>query len=185
MSRVSVRRFNETPVSDDSLDDIVNAGRWAPTGGNCQSVHFTVITNGEVLAKLRELVFDAFASMELAEGMYQSMVSSITRSKMGKYVYDYSAPVLIVVSNRKDYPNAMADCACALQNMMLEATSLGVGSCWINQLHWLEENREIREYLATIGISADETICGSVALGNYDEAPKPKKRTGMKVDYID
>ncbi|MCD7811292.1 MAG: nitroreductase family protein, partial [Ruminococcus sp.] len=71
-----------------------------------------------------------------------------------------------------------------LQNMMLTAESMGIGSCWINQLHWLDENQHIREYLEPLGLGSDETICGAVALGNYDGTHARKPRTGMKVDYI-
>ncbi len=182
--RRSTRKFNDKPLSKEILEQIVEAGRWAPTGGNCQTVHFSVITKQEVQENLRRLVQEAFQNMELADDQYISIKNSIKLSKRGNYIYDYSAPVLVVVSNRRGYPNAIADCACALQNMMLAAESLGVGSCWINQLHWLDENPQIREYLATLGISEAETICGAVALGNVDGKQNRKPRTDMKVDFI-
>ncbi|MCD8089705.1 MAG: nitroreductase [Clostridiales bacterium] len=184
MNRRSVRKFNDKPLEDDKLSAVVEAGRWAPTGGNCQSIHFLVITNKEVLESLRIRVKTAFSEMELFDNQYLSIQNSIKQSKAGSYVYDYNAPVLIVVSNRRDYPNAMADCACALQNMMLTAESLGIGSCWINQLHWLDENKSVREYLESLGLGQDETICGSVALGSYEGTYPRKPRTGMKTDYI-
>ncbi|MCD8241651.1 MAG: nitroreductase family protein [Lachnospiraceae bacterium] len=184
MERRSTRKYNEKPVSEEQLSDIVEAGRFAPTGGNSQTVHFVVITNAEIRKELRGLVKDAFARMELQEGQYASIQNAIRLSKRGTYAFDYHAPILIVVANRKGYPNAMADSACALQNMMLEAESLGVGSCWINQLHWLDENPTIREFLKPLGISGEETICGALALGNYDEKQAVKPRTGMKADYI-
>ncbi|MCD8189611.1 MAG: nitroreductase family protein [Clostridiales bacterium] len=183
-NRRSVRKFNDIPLSDEALSAIVEAGRWAPTGGNCQTTHFLVITNGEVLETLRVRVKTAFAGMELAEGQYLSIQNSIRRAKQGDYVYDYHAPALVVVANRRGYPNAMADSACALQNMLLTAEALGVGSCWINQLHWLDENPLVRDYLESLGLGGDETICGAAAFGNYDGIYPRKPRTGMKVEYI-
>ncbi len=47
--RRSTRTFNDVPLSKEILEEIVEAGRWAPTGGNCQTVHFTVITKKKVL----------------------------------------------------------------------------------------------------------------------------------------
>ncbi|MCD8068914.1 MAG: nitroreductase [Lachnospiraceae bacterium] len=184
--RTSVRKYNQEKIPAQKLRDILEAGQFAPTGGNSQSVHFTVITNPEIREKLRTLVRETFAEMEGDENLYKSIQNSIRLSKKGTYAFDYHAPALIVVSNRKGYPNAMADCACALQNMMLAAESLKIGSCWINQLHWLDENARIRSFLAPLGIGEDETICGSLALGCYDEGakPLPKPRTGMKVDYV-
>ncbi|MCC8139052.1 MAG: nitroreductase family protein [Lachnospiraceae bacterium] len=184
MNRRSTRKFNDHPVMEEQLAAIVEAGRYAPTGGNSQSVHFVVMINAEVREKLRVLVQNAFLHMELSDDMYNSLKNSIRLSREGNYVFDYHAPILIVVSNRRGYPNAIADSACALQNMMLEAESLGVGSCWINQLHWLDEDPDIRAYLEPLGIGEDETICGALALGNYDTKQEVKPRTGMKVDYV-
>ncbi len=140
--------------------------------------------NAEIRKTLRGLVQEAFLQMELSDDQYASIQNSIRLSRRGNYAFDYHAPILVVVANRKGYPNAVADSACALQNMMLEAESLGVGSCWINQLHWLDENPSIREFLEPLGIKAEETICGALALGNYDEKQPVKPRTGMRVDYI-
>ncbi len=184
INRRSIRKFNDTPVSEEILANIVDSGRWAPTGGNCQSIHFTVITNQEVLENLRTTVKTAFATMEPSEDQYISIQRSIAAARKGEYVYDYGAPILIVVSNVKGYPNAIADSACALQNMMLTATSFGVGSCWINQLHWLEENELVRKALAPLGIHREETICGALALGNFDGEFGRLPRKGMQVDYI-
>ncbi len=184
MNRRSVRKFNGKPITDDELSAIVEAGRWAPTGGNCQTVHFFVITNQDVLTTLRLRVREAFSEMELSNDQYISIQNSIKLSRQGNYVFDYNAPVLVVVANRRNYPNALADSACALQNMMLTAESMGIGSCWINQLHWLDENQRIRDYLEPLGLGSNETICGAVALGNYDGTYARKPRTGMKVDFI-
>ncbi len=182
-SRRSIRKFNENPIDQEKLEKIVEAGRWAPTGSNSQSVHFTVIQNKEILSGLRDVVRDAFAEMELKEDMYISFKNAISASQKGTYIYDYNAPVLIVVSNEKGYPNGIADAGCAIENMMLEATSLGMGACWINQLHWLDENASLRNYLDQYGIAVDETICASVAVGNHDMNLNELKRKGMRVTW--
>ncbi len=69
-----------------------------------------------------------------------------------------------MAANQKEYGNAMADCSVALENMMLAAVSLDIGSCWINQLHWLDDNKYVREYMLKLGLSKDETICGDLHL---------------------
>ncbi len=185
MERRSVRNFKDTPIPRQTLEQIVEAGRWAPTAGNCQTVHFTVITNPEVLEDLRCRVYDAFRGMELQEGQYISIRHSILQAQRGSYVYDYHAPALVVVSNQRDYPNALADSACALQNMMLMAEALEVGGCWINQLHWLEDHPLVRSGLCAVGIGQGETVCGALALGYYDAKPMRRPRIGMQVDYVD
>ena len=78
------------------------------------------------------------------------------------------APTLILVSNAREYPNAMADCSVAIENMMLAAHSLGLSSCWINQLTWFGDIPDIRKLLSGYGVPDDYMVCGSVALG-YSE----------------
>ena len=138
--RRSVRRFSPEPLPEEVLAAVIEAGRQAPCGGNSRTTHFMVIRSCEAREELRRLAVREFARMEAAEDTYKSLKKAILSSKKGDYVYDYRAPVLVVTANRVGYPNAMADCACALENMMLAAASLDVGSCWINQLHWLDEN---------------------------------------------
>lgn len=67
-------------------------------------------------------------------------------------MFHYNAPVFIAVANKKGYGNAMADSACALENMMIAANALDIGSCWINQLHWLDENERVREFMMSHGL---------------------------------
>ena len=189
LTRRSTRSFLEEMPEEDSLNMIVEAGRHAPSGGNSQSTHFFVIKDAGVLEKLAELVEDAFSKMEIYEGMYRSMVSSITRAKKGGYIFHYNAPVLIVTANKKDYGNNIADCACALENMMICANSLDMGTCWINQLKWLNEDPALLEYFRGFGLKEDERIYGALAVGyaaTEDGLPvrKPLPRTGNEVTVI-
>lgn len=164
-TRRSNRAFLPNEVEADKLDLILEAGRFAPSGGNNQSSHLVVIKNKSMLNELAELVKTEFSKMEVYEGMYSSIKNSITRSKNGSYVFHYNPPVLVVVTNKKGYGNAMADSSCVLENMMLMANELNLGTCWINQLHWLDENQAVREYLKAAGITDEETICGALSIG--------------------
>lgn len=188
-SRRSTRVYSDKTVSQSDIDKIVEAGRYAPSGGNNQSTHFIVIQNKEILNELIELVKDTFAGMEIEDGMYKSIFNSINASKKGNYVFNYHAPVLIVTANKIGYPNGLADCSCALTNMMLMANELNLGSCWINQLRWLKDNENIIAYLRKLGMNDDEEIWGSLAVGyakNEDGLPvrNALDRTGNKVTYI-
>lgn len=189
-TRRSTRKFQERPVEQELLDKIIEAGRYAPSGGNCQSTHFFVITDRNVLSELAELVKQEFSKMEIVPKMYRSLVNSITASKSGKYVFHYNPPALIVTANKKDYGNNIADCACALENMMLMANALNLGSCWINQLRWLNENPALLAYFRNLGLLEDERIYGAVSIGyaaTEDGMPerRPLERTGYSVTLID
>ncbi len=165
MTRRSTRSYKPDPVEEEKIRQILEAGRQAPSGGNNQTSHFFVIRNRDVLGRLTSMTEKAFAGMEITENTYASMKHAINASKKGGYVFCYNAPVLIAVANRRDYGNNIADCACAIENMMIAANALDLGSCWINQLKWLNEEPEIVEYLHGFGMKENERIYGAVIIG--------------------
>ncbi len=144
-----------------------------------------MIQNETVLQELKTLVVHAFSQMSITEDTYKSLANSIRQAQKGDYDFTYSAPTLILVSNKRGYGNAMADCSVVLQNMMLAASSLELGSCWINQLRWLADDLEIIGFLEKLGISKDEVICGGLSLGYSASAIREElPRHGNKVDFI-
>jgi nitroreductase len=184
-NRRSTRKFLEEPIREDELSAILEAGIYAPSGGNNQTSHLLVFQNQIVLNELKQLVEQEFSKIEIYEGMYKSLQGSISASKKGGYDFSYHAPTLVVIANKKGYGNAMADSVCILENMMIAAESLSVGSCYINQLHWLDENPVIHEFLKQQGLEEDETVCCSLALGYSDmKKQSPLKRTGNRITYI-
>ncbi|AGK96975.1 nitroreductase family protein [Clostridium pasteurianum] len=183
--RRSIRKYKKEQISEEKLSLVIEAGRFAPSGGNNQTNHFIVIQNRETLQELKLMVEKEFAKMEIKEDTYKSLKNSILASKKGGYDFTYNAPTLIVVANQKGYSNAMADCSVALENMMLAAVSLDIGSCWINQLHWLDDNKSTHAYMMKLGLTENETICGGLALGYSQMSDMvPLKRTGNTVTYI-
>lgn len=190
VTRRSTRNYKSDPVEQEKIDKILEAGRQAPSGGNNQTSHFFVIRNREVLDKLIVMTEKAFVAMEVTENTYASMKHSINASKKGGYVFCYNAPVLIVIANRKGYGNNIADCACAIENMMVAANALDLGSCWINQLKWLNEETEIVEYLRGFGMKEDERVYGAVIIGYpATESGLPNRNLmslkGNEVTWID
>lgn len=59
---------------------------------------------------------------------------------------------MIIVANRKDYGNNIADSVAAIENMMIAANALDLGSCYINQLYWLNEEPSLLAYLRELGL---------------------------------
>lgn len=188
LTRRSTRKMKPEVPSKEVLEIVIEAGRTAPSGSNSQATHLIVITWKEILTELAAIVQEAFAAMEIGPDAYVSLRNSVNASKKGGYVFHYGAPVLIVTANKKGYGNAIADSACVLENMMIAANALELGSCWINQLHWLDENDRIRSYMENLGLGEDETITGGLILGyGYDGQPvrSEMKRTGNPVTWID
>ena len=188
MTRRSTRRMKPELPPRALIEQVVEAGRCAPSGGNSQTTHFIVITRRETLDALAAAAQAAFAGMELGPDTYVSLRNSIQASKRGNYVFHYGAPVLIVTANKKGYGNALADSACALENMMIAANALDLGACWINQLHWLTEDADIRARMEALGLAEDETITGGLILGyGADGLPerRPLERRGNPVTWVE
>lgn len=188
LTRRSTRKMEPVLPPRELIEQVIRAGRTAPSGHNSQTTHLIVITDPAVLAELADLVRTVFAGMEAEEGTYASLKNSITRAKTGNYVFHYGAPVLIVTANRIGYGNAMADSACVLENMMIAANELDLGSCWINQLHWLTDEPIIRAYLKKLGLAENETVTGGLILGYAADRRlnrTPQTITGNPVTWVE
>ncbi len=170
------------------IEAIVEAGRMAPSGGNSQTTHFLVITAPKTMDALAQAAQQAFAQMEPSPEMYRSLRHAVLAAKKGEYVFHYHAPVLILTANRRGYGNAMADSACALENMMIAANALGLGSCYINQIHWLSDDPLVHPILLHMGLTADEYVTGGMILGygiNGEPVREPLMHTGNPVTWIE
>ena len=185
ITRRSTRKYADKILEKELIEKVINAGRHAPSGGNSQTTHFIVFTDKKQLKEMSDIVQGEFAKMEVTEGMYASLKASITASKKGGYVFHYNAPVFIAIANKKGYGNAIADSSCALENMMIAANALDLGSCWINQLHWLDENERVHKFMMSNGLETDETITGGLILGYSDGElnREPLERKGNPVTW--
>lgn len=161
--RRSCRAFEKEMPARDVLEKILEAGRYAPSGMNRQWSRFFVAV-GEDVKKL------------------SAIVSRLREDYVGKDC-TYGAPVLVLVSNKEENPNAKADTGCVMENMMLAASAVGVGSCWINQFGPLSQDEQLREML---GLEEGENICAALALGNPQGELFPGVRdiTGNKVVWL-
>jgi len=132
-ARRSCRSFENTAVSDDQLNAILEAGQWAPSPLNLQPWEFIVVTDPEIKAGIKAT----------AEEARQGVVEKGGPGWVNKYSMDFiaAAPVLVVVVFDpakgglgnffgQQYGALSAACAC-IQNMMLAASDLGLESLWL------------------------------------------------------
>lgn len=113
LARRSYKMFDGRPIDDESLDTIVTAGLYAPTGMNRQPWHFTVIKSPEMLEKFGA----ARRAVPLPPGV----------PAMGDAMRN--APVMILVSAQEGGTSAQ-DCCLAMENMFIAAASIGIMSGW-------------------------------------------------------
>ena len=116
--RRSIRAYDPTPIPNEKLERILEAGRLAPSAGSIQPWHFIVVTDAEKR-------------------------KSLAKTRYAKFLVE--SPIVIVgCGNRKASPNWYAvDVAIAMQNMVLTATSEGLGTCWIGDF----KEDEVKEML--------------------------------------
>lgn len=176
--RRSTRKFTDEQISSEQLDVLLEAAIWAPSGSNNQSWLFTAVQKKDVLLRLNEIVRETF-QVWVPDDDYPGKQGIKEHSRKEGYNFYYNAPTLIVASNKPNYQNAMADCALALQNIFLAAQSIGLGSCYINQLFWLRNMPGVREYLSELGIPREHVICSAAAIGHIAaETPAPPRKDG-------
>jgi nitroreductase len=185
LTRRSIRTYKTEQILDTELEAILEAAKYAPSGSNSQTWHFTVVQNEEKLTHLNTLVREAFKTMVVDDTTYHAKIKGQKAAENNNYNFYYHAPTLIIVSNDREYSNAMADSALSLQNIFLAAHSLHIGSCWINQLAWFNDEPAVRAALTTFGIPENYKVYGAAALGyNSGNQPKASPRKDGTVSII-
>ncbi len=121
--RRSIRKFKSNQIKPDELDKIIEAAIHAPTARNDQPWHFTIIQNKKLMDHIN------VEAKKVMAGSPLDWVSSLGRNE--RLNIFYNAPTVIIVSGRKDAVSPLVDCSAAIQNMLIAAESLEIGSCWI------------------------------------------------------
>ena len=97
----------------------------------------------------------------------------------------YGAPVVLVVLADKNAPTHVYDGSLVMENLMLAAHDLGIGSCWIHRAKEVFESEEGKEILKSLGIEGDYEGIGNCILGYADgEAPLAKPRKNNFVYWV-
>lgn len=133
MYRRAIRRFEERQIAEDELEQILQAGMYAPSAGGRQGVIFAVCQDKEVNERLGKIK-RANSNPRMATAtsyVSKEQPSNADDPKIINAFYD--APTVITMFAPRNFLFSVDDCAVAAENMMLMATSLGVGSCYIGQ----------------------------------------------------
>ena len=160
----------EQQVSAEDLNLILEAATYAPNGMHLETWHFTAIQNKEVLKELNDKIKGAFAkSDDLIHGNVD----------IARLIAATIMPPRWSLSPTSYQWWAAMDCACALENIFLAAKSLGIGSCWINQLGQTCDDPDVRAFLTKLGVPESHKVYGCAALG-YAPADAPVKEKKVK-----
>ena len=133
--RITVRKFAGTPVEDEKIQKILEAGRWSPTAVNGQPQRIIVLNTPESLAKVRE--FCSFGY----DQKYVDLAKECDDKENDKLNFYYGAPLVLFVTYDKTacwtHPQSgessgAMDATIVATHMMLEAASLDLGTVWIS-----------------------------------------------------
>jgi len=177
LTRKSIRAYTDDPISDSALEKIIEAGRWAPNAGPFQ---ISVVRNASLRQRLNDATHDAMVNSGV-EFLEQ-------RAALPGYQPIYGAPVLILLSGPADAPNSPINAALAADNMVLEATGLGLGSCFIITPTRALNAQGGRDLAKEVGIpdgykAQCAVIVGHAAAENKFTAPERTQKGD--VNYVD
>lgn len=162
IERRSIRKYNNTKVSHDLIEQIVRAGQFAPSGMNRQIYAFVVVEDEELVARLSKMNADAM------------------NSSSDPF---YGAKSLIIVFADTNAPTYLYDGALAMGNLMNAANALGVDSCWIHRAKEVFETPEGKEMKKTWCLPESYEGIGHCILGYREEEPGERAQRTSKVIY--
>ena len=151
LTRRSIRHYDKKDIpEEDVLNQIIEAGRNAPLAANRQPIHFVIVTDNE-------------KQKDLSNGLFNRFIKN--------------APVVVVgcadVNSLLTGKWAIVDATIAMQNMVIAAWTLGVGSCWIGDFN----EKKVKELLK---IPDKWKVVALVTLGYPAEQPKQRKKKSIE-----
>jgi len=145
LSRRSIRRYEQKEIPKDVLEKILEAGRQAPSAMNRQPWHFIVLTDREI-------------KKGLSKGFFNRHIKDSAVTVVGCAYAGFLDRRWSIVST-----------SIALQNMVIAAWAMGIGSCWIGDFR---EDKVKR----LLNIPDKWKVVALVSFGYPAEKPKPKRK---------
>jgi len=187
-SRRSVRRFSDRAISREDIGHLLEAARWAPSNHNRQPWRFIVIEDKHQIGQLAETV-----NQGLSEKMKSlPEVAAQYASQFKQYATFFAnAPVLVVVLHKQPVsvsapllaglknPDLVSgeplSAAMAVQNLLLAAQALGLGTCVLTGPLLVQD-----ALAGALDLPAGHDLTCLVALGHPAESPEPPRRKAIE-----
>ena len=157
-NRRSCRSYQPRQITEEELQQVLEAGTYAPTGRGAQAPIIVVVQDKETIAAL----------------------SRQNAAIMGNPEADpfYGAPTVLIVLADKSRPTYLYDGSCVMDNLLNAAQAVGLGACWIHRAKEEFESEEGKALLKQWGIQGDYEGIGHCVLGYRADAitaPAPRK----------
>ena len=161
LERRSIRAYKKDLVPKETLDTILEAGEYSPSGMGQQSTLMVVTQDPELVARLSK------------------MNAAVMGSTSDPF---YGAPTVIIVFSDSKMGTCVENGSLVMGNLMLAAHSEGIGSCWIHRAKETFESEEGKNILKELGITGDYEGIGNCVLG-YADGDEPKAHP-IKDNYV-
>jgi nitroreductase len=152
--RRSIRKYTQEPVSQEQVNQILEAGRWAPSRGNSQPWKFIVLEDAQIRKELAEAIPN------------------------GKFLAEAPQGVAVVI-DPKSSKHPEQEGAAAIQNMLLKAHALGLGTCWIS-VYGTDCEQKAKQILL---IPEEELLVSVVSIGYPAETPEKGRKGPDEITF--
>lgn len=164
-NRRSCRSYQDRQITEEELQQVLEAGMYAPTGRGAQAPIIVVVQDKDTIAAL----------------------SKMNAVIMGNPEADpfYGAPTVLIVLADKSRPTYLYDGSCVMDNLLNAAQAVGLGACWIHRAKEEFESDEGKALLKQWGVEGDYEGIGHCVLGyRADAVPAPAARKANYVYYV-
>ncbi|MFH0832944.1 MAG: nitroreductase family protein, partial [Candidatus Aenigmatarchaeota archaeon] len=160
--RRSIRTYKGKPLSKEIIDSLLEAAKHAPSARNLQQLEYKVITNKALIRKMSDRII-AIAKKENPNIALRALPDPIF----------YNAPLLVVITGSADNEWINYDAAIAAENMMLYATSIDLGTCFIGRSVHINKDKELLDELR---VADGKKVVAAVVCGYADEEPQEREK---------
>lgn len=190
--RRSVRHFKKDFVRPEAIKVILDAARWAPSANNSQPWEFVVVSEDEEKVPMAELYVDAYKreaddllfrkdADELFENPYEVKKRILGMLDMLRHQLLDPPYIIVVCVDPTKSRSYLLETGAAVQNMLLTAWDLNLGSCCIEiATTLLSEYFEINKLKGILGIPEDIVIVALIPIGKIEKVPQGPGRNILK-----
>lgn len=184
-ARHSIRKYTDRQISRENLELILEAGNYAPNAGGGQRSMMVGVRNKDLTTKIGIMNLAKFDRTRLAGSYVSKEQPSVIDDSTIKNGF-YGAPAVIAIFGQNNFMFRVADAFCCAENIVLQATELGISSCIISRGEETFVSDEGKALLREWEIPENYAAICFVILGYIDgEQPQTKPRKPGRVKIIE
>jgi len=175
--RRSIRKFKPDPVPDELIEQILEAGRLAPSGTNRQPWRFQIVKEGDLKNRLMEEAIMGNPQVAQAPVVIvcgSELLTFVKGHKLAPPGSEYFGADSDSWDDLKQFlPDAHMYTAIAVEHMALMATALGLGTCWVQRVRF-------GKMAQILGWPRHIVVLTLLVIGYPDEDPPPRPRMPLE-----